>query len=130
MAAEISYSGRSFAGVVTAVSPEVSNNQVTGRVRFADEPPAGLRQNQRVSVRIVLEASNDVLMVQRGSFFDTGGGRVAYVLNDGLAERRTIQIGASSISALEIVSGLEEGEQIVISSLAQFDGANTVYVTD
>lgn len=130
MDAEISYSGRTFAGLVTAVSPEVQNNQVTGRVRFADEPPAGLRQNQRVSVRIVLEASNDVLMVQRGPFLDTGGGRVAYVLNDGLAERRSIQIGASSINSLEIVSGLEEGEQIVISSIGQFNGVNTVYVTD
>jgi HlyD family secretion protein len=130
MAAEISYGGRSFEAVVTAVSPEVRNNQVTGRVRFAAEPPAGLRQNQRVSVRIVLEASEDVLMVQRGPFLDSGGGRVAYVLNDGLAERRAIQVGASSISSLEIVSGLEEGEQIVISSIGQFNGANTVYVTD
>ena len=130
MGAEISYSGRTFPGVVTAVSPEVQNNQVTGRVRFANEPPAGLRQNQRVSVRIVLEASNDVLMVQRGPFLDTGGGRIAYVLNDGLAERRSIQIGASSINALEIVSGLEEGEQIVISSISAFDGVDTVYVTD
>lgn len=130
MGAEISYSGRSFEGVVTAVSPEVQNNQVTGRVRFAGEPPAGLRQNQRVSVRIVLEASDDVLMVQRGPFLDTGGGRVAYVVNDGLAERRSIQIGASSINSLEIVSGLEEGEQIVISSISQFNGVGTVYITD
>ena len=130
MAAEISYSGRSFDGIVTAVSPEVVNNQVTGRVRFAAAPPAGLRQNQRVSVRIVLEASEDVLIVERGPFLDTGGGRVAYVLNDGLAVRRPIQIGASSIASLEIVSGLEEGEQIIISSISQFDGANTVYVTD
>ena len=130
MGAEISYSGRSFEGVVTAVSPEVRNNQVTGRVRFAGEPPAGLRQNQRVSVRIVLEASNDVLMVQRGPFLDTGGGRVAYVVNDGLAERRAIQIGASSINSLEIVSGLEEGERIVISSIGQFNGVDTVYISN
>ena len=130
MAAEISYSGRSFEGVVTAVSPEVRNNQVTGRIRFANEPPAGLRQNQRVSVRIVLEASNDVLMVQRGPFLDTGGGRIAYVVNDGIAERRAIQIGASSINSLEVVSGLEEGEQIVISSVSQFNGVNTVYISD
>jgi len=51
-------------------------------------------------------------------------------MNDGLAVRRPIQIGASSIASLEIVSGLEEGEQIIISSIDQFDGANTVYVTD
>ena len=130
MDAEINYAGRSFPGIVTAVSPEVRNNQVTGRVRFANEPPAGLRQNQRVSVRIVLEASEDVLMVQRGPFLDTGGGRIAYVVNDGLAERRTISIGASSINAVQILDGLQEGDTIVISSVSQFDGANTVYVTD
>ena len=130
MDAEITYSGRSFPGVITAVSPEVRNNQVTGRVRFADEPPAGLRQNQRVSVRVVLEASKDVLMVQRGPFLDTGGGRIAYVVNDGLAERRQIAVGASSINTLQIVSGLQEGETIVISSVSQFDGAGTVYITD
>lgn len=130
MDAEITYGGRSFPGLVTAVSPEVRNNQVTGRVRFADEPPAGLRQNQRVSVRIVLEASDDVLMVQRGPFLDTGGGRIAYVINDGLAERRGISVGASSINSIQILSGLEEGETIVISSVSTFDGANTVYVTD
>jgi len=130
MDAEITYGGRKFPGVVTAVSPEVRNNQVTGRVRFAQQPPAGLRQNQRVSVRIILEASNDVLMVQRGPFLDTGGGRIAYVFRDGLAERRPISIGASSINSIQILSGLEEGDTIVISSVSQFDGANTVYVTD
>ncbi len=130
MDAEITYGGRSFPGVVTAVSPEVRNNQVTGRVRFADAPPAGLRQNQRVSVRIVLEASNDVLMVQRGPFLDTGGGRIVYVVDDGLAQRRPISVGASSINSIEIVNGLAEGETIVISSVSQFDGANIVYITD
>lgn len=130
MQAEITYSGRSLPGVVTAVSPEVRNNQVTGRVRFADAPPAGLRQNQRVSVRVVLESSEDVLMVQRGPFLDTGGGRIAYVVSDGLAERRAISVGASSISSIQILSGLDEGDIIVISSVSQFDGAGTVYVTD
>ena len=81
-------------------------------------------------MRIVLESSDDVLMVQRGPFLDTGGGRIAYVVDDGLAERRSISVGASSINAIQIVSGLQEGETIVISSVSQFDGANTVYVTD
>lgn len=130
MPAEIGYAGRNFDGVVTAISPEVRNNQVTGRVRFAAEPPAGLRQNQRVSVRIVLEASTDVLMVQRGPFFDSGGGRVAYVVNDGVAERRPIRIGASSINALQVVDGLQEGDVIIVSSLNAFDGADTVHITD
>jgi HlyD family secretion protein len=128
--AEISYSGRNYPGLVTAISPEVRNNQVTGRVRFADQPPAGLRQNQRVSVRVILESSEDVLMVQRGPFLDSDGGQVAYVLANGIAERRQIRVGASSINSVQIVDGLREGDTIITSSLSQFDGANTVYVTD
>lgn len=128
--AEISFSGQTYPGLVTAISPEVQNNQLTGRVRFNGDAPGGLRQNQRVSVRIVLESSNDVLMVQRGPFLDSGGGRVAYVLNDGIAERRQIRVGASSINAVQILDGLQEGESIITSSLSQYDGASTVYVTD
>ena len=108
----------------------VTAREADGRVRFANAPPTGLRQNQRVSVRIVLEASKDVLMVQRGPFLDTGGGRIAYIVNDGLAERRTITVGASSINSIQIVDGLNEGDTIVISSVSPFDGAGTVYVTD
>lgn len=130
MPAEIGYAGKTFAGAVTAVSPEVRNNQVTGRVRFEGEPPPGLRQNQRVSVRIVLESSTDVLMVQRGPFFDSGGGRIAYVIEDGVAERRPIRVGASSINALQIVDGLAEGDTIIVSSVTPFDGAETVYITN
>ena len=126
----VAVTGPSGSGKTTFLNIAHIKTKITQCVRFAGEPPAGLRQNQRVSVRIVLEASDDVLMVQRGPFLDTGGGRVAYVVNDGLAERRAIQIGASSINSLEIASGLEEGEQIVISSIGQFNGVNTVYISD
>jgi HlyD family secretion protein len=69
-------------------------------------------------------------MVQRGPFFDSGGGRVAYVIEDGVAERRPIRVGASSINALQIVDGLAEGDTIIVSSVTPFDGAETVYITD
>ena len=55
MEAEISLDGREHKGLVTAISPEVRSGQVTGRVKFAGEQPAGLRQSQRGSVRIVIE---------------------------------------------------------------------------
>ncbi|HEV2331737.1 MAG TPA: efflux RND transporter periplasmic adaptor subunit, partial [Gammaproteobacteria bacterium] len=53
MAADITYGSNTYAGKLTAVSPEVENNQVTGRVRFAGGEPKGLKQNQQVQVRIV-----------------------------------------------------------------------------
>ena len=131
MAAEIRTGGKVYEGQLVAVSPEVVNNQVASRVRFAGQSPTGLRQNQRLTTRILLAEYTDVLMVQRGQFLDSGGGRLAYVVTDkGVAERRQIETGARSLGAVEIVAGLNPGETIVISNLDPFRGAETVLLTD
>jgi HlyD family secretion protein len=130
MQAEVAYGQKNFTATVTAISPEVKQNQVTGRLRFSGEVPPGLRQNQRVSSRIILEARDDALTVQRGSFVDSGGGRVAYVVEDGLARRTPIKLGASSIGAIEIAAGLAEGDEIIISGTDTFGDAEIVRLTD
>ena len=118
------------AGVLTSVAPEVRNAQVEGRIAFDGGPPPGLRQNQRVSVRLVLDKRSGVLKVPRGPFFEAGGGRQVYVVADGLARRRAVTLGAVSVTEVEILSGLEEGEQIVLSDLGAANGAETILVRD
>lgn len=130
MDAEVTYGTRKYAAKVSAVSPEVKQSQVTGRLRFSGDVPQGLRQNQRLSSRIVLEARNDVLKVARGPFLDSGGGRLAYVVHDGIATRATIQTGATSVSEVEITEGLSPGDQIIISNLGEFERVETVRLTD
>ncbi len=131
MAAEILIGNGSYTGQLVAVSPEIVNGQVGARIRFMDGMPANIRQNQRLTTRILIEERPNVLMVQRGQFLETGGGRIAYVLDgDGLANRRSIEIGARSLSAVEISAGLREGDRIVISSVDQFRGADSVLITD
>ncbi|MFD0740104.1 efflux RND transporter periplasmic adaptor subunit [Lysobacter koreensis] len=130
MAAEIGYGGKTYPGKLRSVSPEVVNGQVLARVRFDGAPPAGLRQNQRVSTRVLIEAKPNVLVVQRGPFMDAGGGRNAYVVDGDTARKRTIATGASSLAEIEIVSGLREGERIVISDTASFNGAEQVLIND
>lgn len=129
MPAEIQNGADKYKGEVSAVSPEVVNGQVSVRVRFADAKPAGLRQNQRLSARILLDERENVLMVERGPFVDSGAGRVAYVITDGMAQRRAIQVGATSLNAVEIASGLKEGDRIVISSTDEFAGAEQVVIS-
>jgi HlyD family secretion protein len=126
--AVINIDGRQVPGRLTAVSPEVRASQVQGTVAFAGEAPARLRQSQRVSVRLLLEKRPGVLKVPRGPFLDSGGGRQIYVLADGLATLRMIRVGAMSVSEVEVVEGLREGEQVVLSEITQFDGARTVLV--
>ncbi len=128
MAAEIRDSSGNYNGTVSAVSPQVIDGQVSGRIRFGENKPAGLRQNQRLTTRILMDEHPDVLMVERGPFVDSGAGRVAYVVRDGVAIRTPIEVGASSLNAVEIISGVKEGDRIVISGTDQFNGAQRVAI--
>ena len=131
MTAEVLVGGQRFPGQLAAVSPEIVSNQVASRIRFNSDMPTGLRQNQRLTVRVLLAEHNDVMMVQRGQFLDSGGGRIAYLVTDkGLAEKRLIETGARSLGAVEIVAGLQPGDEIVISNLDAFRSAETVLLTD
>jgi len=131
MQAEIILGSQTYAGQLVAVSPEIVSSQVSSRIRFSGRMPSNIRQNQRLTTRVLLEERPSVLTLQRGQFLETGGARVAYVMRDeDIAERRQISVGGRSLSAVEIVSGLQEGDQVIISSIDQFRGAETVLITD
>jgi HlyD family secretion protein len=129
MPAEVSLGGKVYAGEVTAISPEVRQGEVTGRVRLEDQPP-GLRQNQRVSVRILMDQRDGVLKVERGAFYEASGGTYAYVVDGDAAVRRPIQTGAVSVREIEILGGLAEGEQIIISDIDEFRNVERLLLAD
>ncbi len=130
MTGEISGNGKTWKGIVSAISPEVVNGEVAARVRFAGTAPKQLRQNQRLSVRILLDHRENVLTVQRGSFVDESGGSYAYVVRDGIAVKTPIRVGASSIDKVEILQGLKAGDRIVISGTDNFKGAARVAISN
>jgi HlyD family secretion protein len=130
MKAEISVNGTKAIGALSALSPEVVKNQVLARVRFSATQPPGLRQSQRVAARLLIEEKPNVLIVPRGPFAEAQGGRFAYVVANGVALRKPITLGATSVVALEIVGGLKEGEQIVIAGTDQFENAERVTINE
>jgi HlyD family secretion protein len=129
MSADLEGGGRRWAGSVSGVSPEVVAGQVTARLRFGNEKPAGLRQSQRLAVRIFIDRRDHVLMVDRGSFVDQEGGGFAYVVRGNVAERRPVQLGAASIAKVEILDGLSVGDQIVISGTDEFKSVERVILS-
>src|ERR1700728_3584218 len=129
MTADLEGGGHHWQGVVSGVSPEVVAGQVTARLRFGAEKPAGLRQSQRLSVRIFLDRRDNVLMVDRGSFVDQEGGGFAYVVHGNIAQRTPVSLGAASIAKVEILDGLAVGDQVVISGTDAFHGAQRVILS-
>jgi len=111
---------RQWKGIVSAVSPQVVNGEVTARLRFDAQRPEGLRQNQRLSVRIFVDRRNNVLMVDRGLFLDQDGGGFVYVVHDDIAERRPVRLGAAGLQKVEILGGLAAGDRIVVSGTDAF----------
>jgi HlyD family secretion protein len=129
MTADLDGGGHHWQGSVSGVSPEVVAGQVTARLRFGDEKPAGLRQSQRLSVRIFIDRRDNVLMVDRGSFVDQEGGGFAYIVHGNIAERRPVQLGAASIAKVEVLDGLAVGDQIVISGTDAFNSAQRIILS-
>lgn len=130
MTAQVAIGTTQANGTLSALSPEVVNHQVLARVRFEGEQPAGLRQNQRVSARVLIDEKPNVLMLARGPFVEQQGGRFAYVMDGDTAVRRPITLGATSVSAVEIVDGLDIGERVVIAGTDAFEDAERVRINE
>jgi len=126
MPGEISGNGQTWKARVSGISPEVVANEVATRLRFDGAMPEQLRQNQRLSVRVLLDQRPDVLSVRAGSFIDESGGQYAYVVRDGVAVKTPVRLGARSVERVEILSGLKPGDRVVVSGAENFHAEPTV----
>ncbi|RUO26567.1 efflux transporter periplasmic adaptor subunit [Aliidiomarina minuta] len=123
---EVQLGNQRLRGAISYIAPEVRDNQVSARVRFTEADSSQLRQSQRLTARVILEHKADVLMVTRGDFVSSGGGRQAYQVIDNQAVRKQVELGALSVQWVEILDGATEGEQWVISNLSDFKNQDRV----
>lgn len=124
MQAEITIAGEKLMGKLSSISPEVKERQVTTRVRFDQQQLSGIRQNQQVSARVLLENKSQVVKVRRGSFMQAGG-FFAYKLDGNIATKIDIQLGATSMREVEVLAGLSPDDQIIISNYDEFIGTDS-----
>jgi HlyD family secretion protein len=129
MSADLEGGGGHFKGVVSGVSPEVIAGQVTARLRFVGDKPSGLRQSQRISVRIFIDRRENVLIVDRGYFLDQEGAGYVYLVHGNVAERRPVRLGAASVTKVEVLDGLDVGDQVVVAGTDAFNGEQRVILS-
>jgi HlyD family secretion protein len=120
MAADITLGGRTVPGTVTAISPEVRQSEVTGRVKFNSAAQHGLRQNERAAVRIVLDERDGVVKFERGAVIDEAT-RAVYVVRGDRAVRTPVVLGDASVAEIEVVRGLAPGDKVIISDTRDFN---------
>lgn len=122
--------GQEVEGSVIAISPEIKGGQVQVRASVSNMNTLSLRQNQRLNARIEFEKKENVLKVRRGQFLTSANGTIAYKLNNqSTAVQVPISTGLYSVDYIELISGVQEGDTIIISDYEQFNSAQQIEIT-
>ena len=107
---------------VSKVLPAVKDGRFQVELTF-DRAPQGLNRGQTIDIRITLGAASRAVVAPVGGWLEAGGNS-AFVLDaDGAhARRRAVRIGRRNPEQVEILSGLNPGERIVISNTSSVKG--------
>jgi HlyD family secretion protein len=109
-------------GKVIRIDPAAVNGTVTVDVRLEGELPRGARPDLSVDGTIELERLDNVLFVGRPAFGQEQSTVGLFKLNaDGEATRAQVQLGRSSVNTIEVLGGLDEGDQVVLSDMSAWD---------
>ena len=109
-------------GKVIRIDPAAVNGTVTVDVRLEGELPRGARPDLSVDGTIELERLENVLFVGRPAFGQEQSTVGLFKLDaTGEATRSQVQLGRSSVNTIEVLGGLAEGDQVVLSDMSAWD---------
>ncbi|MGA2140727.1 MAG: HlyD family efflux transporter periplasmic adaptor subunit [Verrucomicrobiia bacterium] len=126
--AEIDTGNGIIPGYVIRIDPAAQNGTVTVDVKLAGALPKGARPDLNVDGVIELDRLKSVLSVGRPVQGQEESTVRLFKLIDGgkTAQRVTVKLGRSSVSVIEVIDGLREGDQVILSDMATWDGHDTV----
>ncbi len=110
-------------GRVARIDPAVQNGTVTVDVILEDELPRGARPDLTVDGTIELERLEDILYVGRPVFGQEGAAVSLFRLEpDGqYASRTRVRLGRGSVATIELLEGLEAGDEVILSNMSAWD---------
>ncbi|HER09955.1 MAG TPA: HlyD family efflux transporter periplasmic adaptor subunit [Bacteroides sp.] len=116
------FAGRSYNGVIKKVYPEVRNGRFAVDMEFTEEVPEQIRIGQTSRIRLQLGESREGILLTKGGFYQTTGGQWVFVVDPSgeFAVKRDISIGRQNPRYYEVLSGLEPGEKVIVSSYQNY----------
>ncbi len=113
-------------GLVVRIDPSVRRGAVTVDVSLEGPLPPGARPDLSVDGRIELERLEDVLYTGRPAFGQPNSRISLFKLAEGgsLATRVVVRLGGSSVSEIQILEGLAEGDRVILSDMSEWDTAD------
>jgi len=115
-------------GHVANVSPSIQNSIITFDIQLDERNNNALRPNMKVDVYLVTATHNHVMMVANGAAFKGSNLQDIFVLNNGVAYKRTVHIGLTNFDNVEIKDGVKPGDVIITSDMSEFKNSKEVVV--
>jgi membrane fusion protein (multidrug efflux system) len=114
-ASSAAYRGRTFKGSVSTIDPRVDQTTRTARLTAEfDNPDEALKPGMFLSVALEVSTKDDAVVVPEEAVVSEGLRHIVYPVKDNKVERRVITIGQRQGGKVEVVSGLQAGETIVV----------------
>ena len=105
---------------VSKVLPEVKNGRFEVELQFANSEGIKLQQGTSFGVKLSLSEKEQKVLLAKGNFYSDTNGSWVYVVKGNQAVRRNVELGRENPSYYEVISGLEVGEQVIVSSYKNY----------
>jgi len=117
------HNDRDFKVEIAKIYPQVNNGQFEVDMTFEEEP-VGVRRGQTLQLELTLGDNSDAILIPNGTFYQETGGNWIFVLspNGTEAVRRTVRLGRRNVDFIEVLEGLEPGEQVITSPYTSYVG--------
>ena len=107
-------------GSITNILPAIKDGILTMQIGLEDKASKILRSNLRVDVQIITERKDRTLRIQKGPALTGQGGNDVFVIRGTAAIKTPVRLGLSSFDAFEVLSGLMEGDEVIISDVSDY----------
>lgn len=116
----INGSDRRFAGAIYAFDPRIDAGTRTVVIRaVCDNPEGVLLPGAFANVELELATVSDAILVPAEAVIPGVSDKNVFVMVDGKAERRAVEIGTRTANQVQILSGLKAGDRLIVSGLQQ-----------
>ncbi|ADQ18042.1 efflux RND transporter periplasmic adaptor subunit [Leadbetterella byssophila] len=115
-------------GEIEQILPAIENNTIQCKVRLMNTGSESLRPKMRVPVRIVTQTRQESKFLPMGPGIKGGRSQELFVVNGSEAKKRVVELGFRTSDKVEVISGLQPGDQVIISDMSLFEDKSRVKI--
>lgn len=115
-------------GTVSDVTPLSKNGVISFTVQLEEDSHRRLRSGLKTDVYVMNAVKDDVMRIANASYYVGKGEYELFVINGDQLLKRKVQLGDSNYEYVEVVSGLEPGDQVIVSDMSSYKDKNKLKI--